>query len=1358
MKMNAVWKTILGSVVLGTSVYSPGPIQLSERTAMAAAAVFTPPAGNRVDYNFNLDWKFIRQDVTGAEAAGLDDSAWETVSLPHTFNDVDSFDEYITSGGEPNAYRGIVWYRKHLKLDAGMAGRKVFIEFEGVRQAAEVFVNGTSVGLYENGVTPFGFDITDYVTFGPGDNVIAVKADNSNGYVEKSSGSTFQWGSKDFNPNFGGLTRDVRLHVMDRAYMTLPLYEGLKTTGTYIYPSNISTANRTADLNVESQVKNEYAGSKTLSLDAVVVDRDGHAVGTISSAPVEIPQGGEHTFKLTGALSGLHLWQPDYPYLYTVYCILKEGSTVLDVYPIQTGFRKVDFRGGAATGGVYINNKLVFLNGYAQRSSNEWAALGVVPDWMHDYDGRLMKESNANMVRWMHVAAQPADIRTADKYGIVAVQPAGDKEGDASGRQWEQRVEVMRKTMIYFRNNPSILFWEAGNNYISAAHMKEMNDLKQQLDPNGMRAVGSRALSDDPSYGGKEAVDHAEYVGTMLNRHYSDYARDRVPLIESEYTRDEAPRRVWDDDSPPDFDYKRDPSATYDWTSEQFASTVAANSRNELWGQRIQGPGNSRYSGAAALIWSDSNQHGRNYLTENSRVSGRVDAVRIPKQSYYSYRVMQSSTPDIHLIGHWSYPAGTVKTMYVMAAHVAKVELFVNGVSKGVSTTPTSDFLYEFPNIAWEAGTIRAVGYDANNGVVTQTELETAGAPAAIKLTAQTGPRGLEADGTDVAMIDVEVVDAEGRRVPTDQARIDFAVTGPAEFEGGWNSGKLNSVHQSYVDTEAGINRVFVRSTRTPGAITLTATRDGLAAGTVTVESRAVDAVDGLTTVMPAGDQPALPVSVPDYGPDGTPGVNVALEKPAAADSTQPGSSPAYATDESAETGWTAADGNPGHYWQVDLESAQPIGGAEIQWAKNDSAYQYKIEVSTDNTNWTQVVDRTNNGSTAQTHTHYFTAVARYVRITATGGGLAGIHDVRIFKNEAAGQDWNITNYALDKPVTASSEESSNPAARAVDGSTNSRWSALTGTAGQWLQVDLGENRPIIGTEVLWYRTDRAYQYKIEVSTDSQNWTTAVDGTDNLTPEQKQSDSFTTEARYVRVTVTGGSWASIRELSVLGHLVQETDTEAPEWPAGSKITASDVTETGARLSWTQAADHQGVVSYNVYGDGHPNVSVTDSVYELTGLKPGTSYTFKVEAVDAAGNTSGNGPSVTFTTLPDSTIPPVTTAAVHPDLPSGLNGWYRDPVTITLTAASGTGEAQTRYSLDGGASWQTYTAPITLSKDGRYPAQYYSVNQAGTEEAVQSLNPIRIDRTAPVIGITSPAGGTMLDDQTAAVNYTVSDPV
>jgi beta-galactosidase len=226
-------------------------------------------------------------------------------------------------------------------------------------------------------------------------------------------------------------------------------------------------------------------------------------------------------------------------------------------------------------------------------------------------------------------------------------------------------------------------------------------------------------------------------------------------------------------------------------------------------------------------------------------VSGKVDAVRLPKEAYYLYRVMQSTTPDIHIIGHWTYPANTVKTVYVAANNCQSVELFVNGKSHGVVTTPRNGYIFQFPNVAFEPGAIKAVA-TAGGRAVGQDEIQTAGPAKAIKLTPHIGPNGLQADASDVVFFDVEVVDAQGRRCPTDEARVDFKWTGPATWRGGYNSGLVNSVNKPYVSTECGINRVAMRSTLQAGAITLTATREGLEPGTATVQSKPVAIKDGL--------------------------------------------------------------------------------------------------------------------------------------------------------------------------------------------------------------------------------------------------------------------------------------------------------------------------------------------------------------------------------------------------------------------------------------------------------------------------------------------------------------------------------
>src|SRR5208283_1326884 len=148
-------------------------------------------------------------------------------------------------------------YRKHFKLPAGADGQKVFLEFDGLRQAAHFFLNGQPIGKYENGVSAVGLDITKFAKFGGEDNVLAVQVDNRPSYKEEATGTPFEWNAKDFNPNFGGLNRDAKLIVAGKIYQTLPLYENLQTSGVYVYPEAIDLAKKTAEVKVEAEVVNQ---------------------------------------------------------------------------------------------------------------------------------------------------------------------------------------------------------------------------------------------------------------------------------------------------------------------------------------------------------------------------------------------------------------------------------------------------------------------------------------------------------------------------------------------------------------------------------------------------------------------------------------------------------------------------------------------------------------------------------------------------------------------------------------------------------------------------------------------------------------------------------------------------------------------------------------------------------------------------------------------------------------------------------------------------------------------------------------------------------------------------------------------
>ena len=220
-----------------------------------ALLAVTSFAAKREKLNFNSRWLLQVGDVKGAEAPEYGDASWQRVTLPRAFNESEAFRVAIE-----NLTDTVMWYRKHFTV-SDVKNRKYFVEFEGVRFAADFYLNGHKLGISENGVMASGFDLTPFIK--EGDNVMAVRVDNSWTYRERSTGSTYQWNDKNFNANYGGIPKNVFLHVCDNVYQTLPLYSSLHTTGVYVYGSDFDVKAKTMTLNVESEVRNDSRSSAT---------------------------------------------------------------------------------------------------------------------------------------------------------------------------------------------------------------------------------------------------------------------------------------------------------------------------------------------------------------------------------------------------------------------------------------------------------------------------------------------------------------------------------------------------------------------------------------------------------------------------------------------------------------------------------------------------------------------------------------------------------------------------------------------------------------------------------------------------------------------------------------------------------------------------------------------------------------------------------------------------------------------------------------------------------------------------------------------------------------------------------------
>jgi beta-galactosidase len=878
------------------------PAPTAEQATAPAPKISTPGSpmavSDRVTLNFNPDWRFIKEDPANAQAPAFDDSKWIQVSAPHTYNDVDTFDNWSTPGhrGEQIQWSGRTWYRKTFTAPPSWQGKEIYIEFEAVRQVAEVYLNGEKLGVSKTGFTPFGFNLTSHLKIGE-PNVLAVMADNrfmkdpinarDAAEIAKRNGETnarpaseenpnlrqlsqkvnekipdnvedlqadqIPWNNPHWHPAHGGIYRDVRLIVVDPLHISLPLYSFLQTEGPYVYATNISPAE--ANVTVEIPVQNDRNTAENVTVQAQVIDADGKTVLTLNQSE-SLAAGAKAKATLTGKVTQPRLWEPAYPHVYRVVCSIETTGAVVDSTEVSFGIRAVRWD---VAHGFFINGNHLKLTGWGQKPTNEWPGLGTaLPDWLHTYTIALMKQAGGNFVRWGHSAAGPAQIRADNALGIVTLQPGVDGESDTVKAAWKLRASAFRDMLIYFRNEPSILIWEAGNQKVTHDHAAELRGYMDRYDPHGGRAFAFRRADAVVA----QFMDIG--VGTEGGREIS-----ALPVVEGEYDREESPRRVWDDASPPNFGYPEAKGMTYQLTSEQYAL-------NQLLQYLKIAP--EEHSGGANWIFSDSTSGGR-VPAEVSRASGEVDGVRLPKEAYYVCSVIFRHDPQVHIIGHWTYPAGTKKSIYVVS-NAEDVELFLNGKSLGhgshelpidpdieesKSRTPhTSPFVHTFANVTFEPGELKAVA-SFHGKVVATHILRTAGNPVALRITPILAPGGWRADGQDIALLDVEAVDANGERCPTFEQRVDFETTGPAVWRGGYNSGKLNSVNNPWLTLEAGINRVAVRATRTAGNVTVRAKASGLKDGTIELTSKPFNADDGISTVMPANIRFPLAARAPAH-------------------------------------------------------------------------------------------------------------------------------------------------------------------------------------------------------------------------------------------------------------------------------------------------------------------------------------------------------------------------------------------------------------------------------------------------------------------------------------------------------------
>ena len=782
-------------------------------------------AVSRVTQDLDANWLFSKGDFASAMMRSFDDSVWRQVNVPHDWSSDGPFSAEYGSG---NGYApgGIGWYRKYFKIDANQKGRVVAIEFDGVYDYSEIWINGQFVGGRPYGFSSFQLDLTPFVKFGSDDNLVAVRVDHS-----RFADSRFYTGS--------GIYRNVRLVITDKLRIA---HWGVSVTTPKIKSDS-------AVVRIETTVENSSVDKRKFSLQSDIVAPGGKIVASLTSSKLAAGNSAQ-TLVQELKVSRPELWSPDSPSLYTLKSRVKSGDAVVDETETPFGVRTATFD---AARGFFLNGISTKLKGVCIH--HDAGSLGAaVPEKALERRLRLLKEIGVNAIRTSHNPPDPALLDFCDRLGFLVMDEAFDeftpmKNKWVTGRnngvpshfgygemfeQWS--VTDLQDMVRRDRNHPSIILWSIGNEVDYANDPFSDPVLGADYRPQNPPAENMVTLA-KPLIAAVKSLDRTRPVtAAMANVAMSDTV-GLAALLDADGYNYQEPRYA--------ADHRKYPQRILygSENSTQYGAWLAVETNAFVSGQ---------------FLWT-----GADYLGEAgawpNRASGAglLDLCSFKKPLAWFRQSLWSDKPMVYLCASGSFGGGfgggggrrgfggaeswnwqSNTTVNVQCyANCPEVELSLNGKVIGVkklSEAVNGVLRWQVP---FEPGTLKAVGR-ANGQDVCGYVMKTAGSPSRIELLPDATQ--LRADGKDVSHVEFRVVDENGVRVPDAIPEVSFEMTGPASLLGIGN-GDVNNIE----DCKTNMHRAFqghglaiLQVTTTPGSITLKATTPGLESASVTLQSR----------------------------------------------------------------------------------------------------------------------------------------------------------------------------------------------------------------------------------------------------------------------------------------------------------------------------------------------------------------------------------------------------------------------------------------------------------------------------------------------------------------------------------------
>ena len=774
---------------------------------------FLPLCAQRTVTNLNFGWKFHLGDTAGAEATGFDDAGWRTVDVPHDFQieqpwiapdpserpDNTDAAANIKSRLSSRAFKemGQGWYRLHYRPDAGLRGKRLMLQFDGIMMTGDVYLNGKHIGGTDYGYIGFEIDVTNDIDWN-GENVIAVMAD-----TREPLNSRWYTG--------GGLFRNVRLVATDKELFFERHPLRITTRDNQFVNITAEVTNRSRQRENRLVLTIADPAGQTISRDTIKINRTTPARTTEFHLP-EI------------AIPAPQLWDIDSPNLYTATVeLLRADGTSADVVSERFGIRTIEI---GPDYGLKLNGRKVLLKGIANHHTLGALGAAAYPRAI-EKRLKLLKQYGVNHIRTSHNPYSREFIELCDECGLLVVDELYDKwtRQHTGGRVpfeylWQQDVVEWVKRD---RNSPSVVLWSFGN--------------ELQQDPN-------QPFND---FG----VTQYELMKTLLSRY--DTTRLTTVAMHPRY-------RNWQTDSLPcDLAMKTDIQAynyrymyfpgdgrRFPWmTFYQSEATIAAMGPNffEMNLDRVIG---LAYWGAIDYLGESQGWPNKGWA------NGVFDISLWPKpKAFLMKSLFLDDEPLVHIAivdkkgdqmwngvqtgtdgmsEHWNRTAGE-RLQVITYTNADEVELRVNGHTIGLQKNhrddPKQRNQIRWNDVDYQPGKIEAIAR-TNGKIVARHKIETAG--KAVRLLVEPDNNQWKADGTDLQHLRITAVDNKGRRVWSAQDELHFNLQGDARIaavsNGDITSDELNT--ENHIHLWNGQALVVLRAGRQPSKITLTTQTDDL--------------------------------------------------------------------------------------------------------------------------------------------------------------------------------------------------------------------------------------------------------------------------------------------------------------------------------------------------------------------------------------------------------------------------------------------------------------------------------------------------------------------------------------------------